>query len=174
MADENQKAAAAAGQAPDAPLFDIIRIYAKDSSLETPETPAIFREAWKPEIGVEFDQKNNKIEDDQYEVTLRVTVTCKNAGKTAYVVEVNMAGLFLIRNVPEDGMEYLINATAPNILFPYAREFISSLINRGTFPQLNLQPLNFEALFRAKKIQEMQKNAGAEGAASSEVAADKA
>ena len=108
------------------------------------------------ELKVEFDSKTTKITDDQYEVCLRVTVTCKNGEHTAFLCEVNQAGVFMLRNLSAEAMDYLLGATAPNVLFPYAREFISSLVARATFPQLNLSPINFEALYRARKAQQAQ------------------
>ena len=141
------------------PQFEIIRVYAKDVSLETPNSPSVFQSPWKPELKVEFDSKTAKIADDQYEVNLRVTVTCKNGEHTAFLCEVNQAGVFVIRNLGTEAVEYLLGATAPNILFPYAREFISNLVSRASFPQLNLSPINFEALFRARKVQQAQASA---------------
>ncbi|MCR5084488.1 MAG: protein-export chaperone SecB [Succinivibrionaceae bacterium] len=167
MSDQNTAPAGSQDHSKD-PYFDVIRVYARDSSLEFPGSATIFAQEWKPEIKVGFEVRNAKIADDQYEVVLRITLNCTVGDKTAYVVEVNQAGLFVIRNVPADGLEYLIGASAPNILFPYAREFVASLVNRATFPQVNLAPLNFEAMFRAKKIQEQQQAAAqaqAEGAA---------
>ncbi|MCK0525436.1 MULTISPECIES: protein-export chaperone SecB [unclassified Anaerobiospirillum] len=146
----NEQAQAAATR----PLFDLIRVYAKDSSLETPHSPVVFQSQWKPELQVKFDTKTTKIADDQFEVALRITVTCNNEGKTAFICEVTQAGVFLLRNIPGDAGEFLLGGTAPNILFPYAREFIASLVSRATFPQLNLAPINFEALFRARKAQQ--------------------
>lgn len=145
------------------PLFDLIRVYAKDSSLETPHSPMVFQSNWKPELQVKFDTKTNKIADDQFEVTLRITVSCNNDGKTAFICEVTQAGVFLMRNIPGEASEFLLGGTAPNILFPYAREFISSLVSRATFPQLNLAPINFEALFRARKAQQEQQPAAEAG-----------
>lgn len=141
-------------QATARPLFDLIRVYAKDSSLETPHSPIVFQSQWKPELQVKFDTKTTKIAEDQFEVTLRITVTCNNEGNTAFICEVTQAGVFLLRNIPSEAGEFLLGGTAPNILFPYAREFISSLVSRATFPQLNLAPINFEALFRARKAQQ--------------------
>ena len=136
------------------PLFDLIRVYAKDSSLETPHSPIVFQSAWKPELQVKYDTKTTKIAEDQFEVTLRITVTCNNEGKTAFICEVTQAGVFLLRNMPSEASEFLLVGTAPNILFHYGREFVSSLVSRATFPQLNLAPINFEALFRARKAQQ--------------------
>ena len=152
MSENNQNNAQNAQQ----PVFQIVRIYSKDVSLETPNSPTVFQAAWKPELKVEFDSKTTKITDDQYEVCLRVTVTCKNGEHTAFLCEVNQAGVFMLRNLSAEAMDYLLGATAPNVLFPYAREFISSLVARATFPQLNLSPINFEALYRARKAQQAQ------------------
>lgn len=135
------------------PQFDIVRIYSKDLSLETPNSPAVFHQAWKPELKVEFDAKSSKQPDDRYEVVLRITVTCNIEGKTAFICEVNQAGIFVIKNLPEESVEYLLNASVPNMLFPYAREVIANLVNKATFPQLNLAPINFEAIYRARRAQ---------------------
>ncbi len=138
------------------PQFDIVRVYSKDSSLETPNSPAIFQKEWKPQLKIEFDSNTKTLENDQYEVSLRVTATCTIEDTTAFICEVNQAAIFIVKNVPADTLEYLLGATAPNILFPYAREHISNLVSRATFPQLNLAPLNFEAIYRAKKAQEAE------------------
>ncbi|MBQ9273792.1 MAG: protein-export chaperone SecB [Succinivibrio sp.] len=156
---ENQNPESANGEA-QGPQFDVLRIYSKDCSLETPNVPEVFRLEWKPKLKVEFDSKPTALEDDLHEVDLRVTVTCTIDETVVYVCEVHQAGLFLIKNVPAEALEYLLAAQAPNILFPYAREHIASLINRSTFPPLNLRPINFEGLFRARKAQEAQEAKG--------------
>lgn len=138
------------------PVFDIVRVYAKDCSLETPNIPEIFQIQWKPKINVDFDAKPKAVSEDLYEVDLRVTVTCHNDDKVAFICEVHQAGLFIIRNVAPEAREFLLSGTAPNLLFPYAREHIASLVNRATFPPLNLRPLNFEALYRARKMAAQQ------------------
>lgn len=135
------------------PHFEAIRVYSKDCSLETPNTPAIFQKQWKPELKVEFDTKASSLGSDQYEVVLRITVTCENDGATAFVCEVNQAGIFVARNFEPEVLDYVLGATAPNMLYPYAREHISSLVSRATFPQLTLAPLSFEAIYRAKQEQ---------------------
>ena len=159
MSDNNQ-------QAPEQkqPQFEILRIYAKDCSLETPNSPEVFGTQWKPQINIEFDAKHKHIADDQFEVDMRVTVTCTNNDKKAFICEVHQAGLFLLRNLGPEAADYLLSATAPNILFPYAREHISSMISRASFPVLNLRPINFEALYRARKLEQAQKEQQAAGA----------
>lgn len=146
--------------------FDIIRIYSKDLSLETPNSPAIFQEEWNPELKVEFDARPTRIDETKFEVCLRVTVTCQSKDKVAFICEVNQAGIFFIQNLPADAIEYLLGATAPNILFPYARETISNLVTRASFPQLNIAPINFEAIFRARKAQLAQEQAKAKAESS--------
>ena len=154
------------------PVFDIIRMYARDCSLETPNVPQIFQVEWKPEVKVDFDSKARPLGNDTFEVTLRVTVTCTVEKQTAYICEVNQAGIFIAKNINQDGLEFLLNGAAPNILFPYAREHISTLIGRATFPQLNLRPMNFEMMFQAQKAQQAQQEAAmqdvANGAAKDE------
>ncbi|MGN1394540.1 MAG: protein-export chaperone SecB [Succinivibrionaceae bacterium] len=134
--------------------FDIIRIYTKDMSFETPNIPQIFKEEWKPETSIELDVKNQVCDEENkvYEVVLRLTVTTKLGDKVAYLCEVNQAGLFHVDNMEEQQQAHALNAYAPSILFPYARETISSLVAKATFPQLLLAPINFDMLF----VQRMQ------------------
>ncbi|MDD7021960.1 MAG: protein-export chaperone SecB [Aeromonadales bacterium] len=158
MADTNEKTPENQANAQqNQPMFEVLRIYAKDCSLETPNTPAVFKMAWKPEISVEFDAKPTSLGDDQFEIDLRVTATCKIEDKIAFIAEVHQAGIFLVKNVDDATAHYLLGAVAPNTLFPYAREHIASLVNRATFPALNLRPLNFEALYRARQAEAAQK-----------------
>ncbi len=147
------------------PAFDILRLYSKDCSLETPNIPQIFSKEWKPEIKIDFEAKPMKLNDETYEVDLRVTATCKLGEEVAFICEVHQAGLFLIKNVDEATLDYLLSGVAPNILFPYAREHISTLVNKATFPPLTLRPINFEAMYRSR-----QQEAAAAAAAKSDVA----
>ena len=168
MADNANTNAANADQKPadqNQPDFEVVRIYAKDCSLETPNTPEIFTVPWKPQISVEFDAKPKNLGKDQYEIDLRVTVTCKVGEQVAFIVEVHQAGIFLVKNVSDDAAHYLLGSVAPNILFPYAREHVSSLVTRATFPALNLRPLNFEALYRARQEEAAQAAAKAKAEA---------
>ncbi|WP_448249821.1 protein-export chaperone SecB [Thalassotalea agariperforans] len=135
-----------AGQAQE-PQFAIQRVYMKDVSFETPNSPAIFQKEWKPEVQLDLDTKSAKIADNTYEVILSLTVTVKVEDQTAFLAEVQQAGIFTIGNMPEAQLAHTIGAFCPNTLFPYARESIASLVNRGSFPQLNLAPVNFDALF---------------------------
>lgn len=138
--------------------FAIQRIYTKDMSFEAPNAPAIFKKEWKPEVKLDLDTRSNKLEDGIYEVVLSLTVTTKVGEETAFLCEVQQAGIFSApdgEGVPEGQLAHMLGSFCPNILFPYARETISSLVNRATFPQLNLAPVNFDALF-AQYVQQRQ------------------
>jgi len=143
-----------------APQFSIQRIYVKDVSFETPNSPSIFTKEWKPEISLDLDNKSKKIDEGVYEVTLSLTVTAKLEEQTAFLCEVQQAGVFVIGNMPEPQVAQMLGAFCPNTLFPYARETVSNLVNRGTFPALNLAPVNFDALF-AQYLQKAQAQAEA-------------
>ncbi len=149
MSDENQNNAEAAPATTEqaGPQFAIQRIYTKDISFETPNSPEIFQKDWKPEIQLDLDTKSNKLGEDTYEVVLSVTVTATVEGQTAFLAEVQQAGIFTIGNLPEAQLAHTIGAYCPTTLFPYARESVANLVNRGSFPQINLAPVNFEALF---------------------------
>lgn len=143
------------------PQFAIQRIFTKDISFETPNAPAIFKKEWRPEVKLDLDTRSNKLEDGVYEVVLSLTVTTKVGEETAFLCEVQQAGIFSApddESVPEGQLAHLLGSFCPNILFPYARECIASLVNRATFPQLNLAPVNFDALF-AQYVQQRQAQA---------------
>ena len=146
MADEIQNSEEATNEQP-APQFAIQRVYTKDISFETPNSPAIFQKEWKPEVQLDIDTKSAKLADDTYEVTLSLTVTAKVEDQTAFLAEVKQAGIFTIGNIPEAQLAHTIGAFCPTTLFPYAREAVANLVSRGSFPQINLAPGNFEALF---------------------------
>lgn len=145
----------AAEQAAQGLQFAIQRIFVKDISFEAPNAPAIFRKEWKPEVKLDLDTRSEKIEDNVYQVILSLTVTTTVDEETAFLCEVQQAGIFSIGQLEEAQMAHMLAAFCPNILFPYAREAVSNLVNRGTFPQLNLAPVNFDALF-AQYLQQRQ------------------
>ena len=145
MAEENQVANSEATEK--MPELAIQRIYTKDVSFETPNSPSIFQAEWKPKIKLDIDTRSAKISDNTYEVILAITVTATVENKTAFLAEVQQAGIFTIGNLPEAQLAHAIGAFCPTTLFPYARETVANLVNRGSFPQFNLSPVNFEALF---------------------------
>jgi preprotein translocase subunit SecB len=141
--------------------FAVQRIYTKDISFETPNSPAVFQQEWKPETGVNLNTEVNKLSDDVFEVTLTVTVTTKLGEQTAYLAEVKQAGIFTAKGFPEQEMGPLLGAFCPNQLFPYVREVVSDLITKGSFPQMVLQPVNFDMIY-AQHQQERAKRVAAE------------
>ncbi|MGV6826890.1 MAG: protein-export chaperone SecB [bacterium] len=139
--------------------FAIQRIYTKDVSFETPNSPAVFTQEWKPEVNVNLNSTVNEIDENNIEVTLSVTVTAKLGEQTAYLAEVQQAGIFLAAGIPDEEKGPLTGIYCPNVLFPYVRETISDLVTRGSFPQFLLQQVNFEAIY-AQRMQQMQAEAG--------------
>ena len=138
------------------PSFTIEKLYTKDLSIEVPNAPAIFLERETPEVGLQLQTGAVKVGDDIFEVTVTATVTAKIGEKNVFLVEVGQAGLFRIRNVPEDNLEPLLAIACPNILFPYAREAVSESVTRAGFSPVVLQPVNFEAMY-ATRVQEQNK-----------------
>ena len=139
------------------PVFEIIRIYNKDISLETPNSPEVFRAEWKPESKIDLDIRSNEVDKENhvFDITLRLTVTTKIAeDKVAFLCEVNQAALVHIENLQDQQLGHALNATVPSILFPYARENISSLVSKAGFPPFILQPLNFDAIYMQRLQQE--------------------
>jgi len=136
--------------------FAIQKIYLKDASLESPNSPTIFNEGeWKPEINVQLNSANTVVSDGIYEVVLTITITAKHGEKTAFLIEIKQAGIFAMTGFPEDTLGGLLGALCPETLFPFAREAISDLVNKGGFPQLLLQPVNFNALYQ-QHVQQQQ------------------
>lgn len=128
-------------------VFQIQRIYIKDISFESPNMPKVFQLEWQPEVKLDVEVSSSKVADDLYEAVLRTTVVATVANETAFLCEVYQAGLFTITGLDDSQLAHCLGAYCPNILFPYARETISNLVSKGTFPQLNLAPVNFDALF---------------------------
>ncbi|WP_343554845.1 protein-export chaperone SecB [Pantoea sp.] len=127
--------------------FQIQRVYTKDVSYEAPNAPQVFQKEWEPEVKLDLDTASSQLADGVFEVVLRVTVTATVGEDTAFLCEVQQAGIFTISGIEGTQMAHCLGAYCPNILFPYARECVTSLVSRGTFPQLNLAPVNFDALF---------------------------
>ena len=128
--------------------FEIQKIYVKDISFETPSSPKIFMAKWNPKTDVHIQTENSKLDKNIFEVCITVTVTAIQEEATAFLAEVKQAGIFLIQNFQEGQHEQLLGSYCPNILFPFARETIAELISKGGFPQLLLNPVNFEALYQ--------------------------
>ncbi|OOF51599.1 protein-export chaperone SecB [Rodentibacter genomosp. 1] len=147
MSEQNQQPEVAAEESQ--AVLQIQRIYVKDVSFEAPNLPHIFHQEWKPKLGFDLSTETVQLGDDLYEVTLNITVetTMEDSGDLAFLCEVKQAGVFTISGLDDMQMAHCLTSQCPNMLFPYARELVSSLVNRGTFPALNLSPVNFDALF---------------------------
>lgn len=135
--------------------FDIQRIYIKDVSFETPNSPEIFLQEWKPKMDFQLGTEAHQIGENIYEVVIRVTVTTKVEEKTAFLAEVQQAGVFILKGFNDQEMAHMVGSYCPNILFPYIREAVSDLVVKGGFPQLLLAPVNFDALL-AQHMQQTQ------------------
>ncbi|MGB0845200.1 MAG: protein-export chaperone SecB [Thiolinea sp.] len=162
MAEENQPQAAAAGAEAQESQFVIQRIYLKDVSFEAPNSPAVFTEEWKPDTDLDLNTAVNVLQGNNFEVELALTITVKSQDKVAFLVEVKQAGVFMIQGYGQDQLNHLLAAYCPNTLFPYAREVISGMVSKGSFPEMHLSPINFDALY-AKRLQEQAAAQAAEG-----------
>ena len=132
------------------------KIYLKDVSFETPNSPRIFTKKWDPEIKVEFQNTAAEIDKDLYEVVVTVTVTTSVEGETAYLAEVHQAGVFVMQGLDAQDLHRRLNVYCVRFLYPYASAAVADLVTRGGFPQLLLSPLNFDKLYhdRFKKLRE--------------------
>ena len=148
MSDETTNGAAApAPQEAAGPAFSVEKIYVKDVSFEVPGAPAIFTENVQPELQLNLNQRVQRLGENAFEVVLGVTLTCKAGDKTAYVAEVQQAGIFGLMGLEAQAVDVLLGTQCPNILFPYVRQLVSDLVQAGGFPPFFLQPINFEALY---------------------------
>src|ERR1700733_11126424 len=141
------------------PIFNIEKIYVKDLSLEVPNSPQVFLQREAPQIDIEIQSRDQKVDEGIYEVVVTVTTTARVGDKVFFLAEASQAGVFQIRNVPERDIAPLLGIGCPNILFPYARETISDLVARAGFPPVILAPVNFEPIYQAK-LQQLQQAAG--------------
>jgi len=151
MADQNQPE--------NARQLTLQRIYIKDVSFESPSAPEIFRSNWEPKHELNINTKINPLAEGTYEVVLSITVTSTIADKTALIVEVHQAGIFSVKGFAEQELAPVLAAYCPNQLFPYAREVVADLVTKGSFPQVVLQPINFDALFAQHQQQAAQQAA---------------
>jgi preprotein translocase subunit SecB len=141
MADETNGAAANAAQ------LSLQKVYIKDASFEVPGAPHIFQDANQPQIQLNLSQQVGALAENVYEVVLTITVTCKLAEKTAYLAEVQQAGVFGMAGFDDTNRDMILATYCPNVLFPYARQVVSDLIQNGGFPPFLMQPINFDALY---------------------------
>jgi preprotein translocase subunit SecB len=141
----------------------ISKIYVKDFSFESPQSPEVFKGGdWKPQTNLNLRSAHNKIEGNAHEVVLTITVEAKDGDKTLFLVELQQAGIFEIAGYEGEELGAIVGSFCPNILFPYARETIASTIQKGGFPEFVLQPINFDALYLQAKQQAEQRGAATE------------
>ncbi len=143
MAEDEQ----AQAQGDNQPQFALQRIYLKDLSFESPDSPDVFRGQWSPKVKLDVNTGAKTLDGDLYESVLTVTVTVENADKVAYLVEIKQAGIFGIKNIDDATKQQLLATLCPTTLFPYAREAVDNAATRGGFPPLHLAPINFDALY---------------------------
>lgn len=141
--------------------FVIQKIYTKDVSFESPNTPELFATEFQPELGMDLNVESKHLEGDVFHVILRVTATTKVEEKTAFLCEVEQAGIFTLAGFNDAELGYMLGVQCPTALFPYARETVSDLVTRGGFPQLLLEPVSFEMIYR-EHMEAAQANAQAE------------
>jgi preprotein translocase subunit SecB len=147
------------------PSFGIEKIYLKDMSLELPNAPQAFFEREAPTVEVNVHNEASGLpQEGLYEVVLTVTVTAKIQDKTIFLVEAAQAGIFQIRNVPQQDLEAVLGTLCPNTLLPYAREAVAGLIQRAGFPPVTLQHMNFDLVYQ-QRMQELQAQQQAAAAA---------
>jgi len=152
MADEDTKAAEK--------HISINKVYLKDFSFESPQAPTVFRSGeWKPQTNLNLRSTHNAVEGDVHEVVLTITVDAKDEDTTLFLVEIQQAGLFDIGGYEGEEFSAIVGSFCPNILFPYARESIAGIIQKGGFPEFVLQPINFDALYMQSRQQAAQQEA---------------
>lgn len=142
------------------PVFQIQRMYLKDLSLEIPHAPHIFLEQNSPTVEVAIDTAQEQLADGIHEITVTVTVTTKLEEKVVFLVEGKQAGIFEIRNIPEDQMDPVLHILCPNTIYPYLRSNIADVIQRAGFPPIHLAEINFEVLYQQRLAAAAQQGEG--------------
>ena len=160
MADETTNGTASAQQ--QAATFSIEKLYVKDVSFEVPGAPQVFNEQGQPELQMNIGQRVQRISDTAFEVVLGITLTCKVNDKTAYLAEVQQAGVFTLAGFEDAGVDAMLGTQCPTVLYPYAANTVTQLIQAGGFPPFFLQPINFDALY-AETLRQRAAQAGGGG-----------
>ena len=153
MADKDNGAAESTQQ------LQVEKLYLKDASFESPNSPAMFTEDWKPKVHFELNTQTNTLDTDLYDVVLSVSAEVKQDNKTAFLVEVQQAGIFRAVGFSDEELGGLLGSYCPNMLYPYAREVVSDLVVKGGFPPLILAPVNFDALYAQHVAAQQEKQA---------------
>lgn len=136
MADQQQE-----------PVFQIQRVYLKEASLEQPNSPAILLEQEQPAVDIQLGVDALQAADGVFEVCVMATVTTKIKDKTVFLVEVKQAGIFEIRNLPQDQMGPIMGIACPQIVYPYLRANVADIVSRAGFPPVHLAEINFQSMY---------------------------
>ena len=156
MTEESPQAAASENQ-----QFTILRIYLKDVSFESPNSPGVFVQEFAPQVNVEIANQAKQIDENLYEVVLQISVAAKSEDKIGFLVEIEQAGIFHLQGYDDEQLQQVLETGCTKNLFPFAREAISDLVVKGGFPQLLLAPVNFN-LLRQRRLDARDKQAVAE------------
>lgn len=135
------------------PIFQIQRIYLKDLSLEQPNSPQILLEQQQPQVEINLNLSTDPVSDGIYEICVTATVTTKIAAKTLFLIEAKQAGIFEIRNIPQEQLQQIVGIACPQIVYPYLRAIVSDVCTRAGFPPVVLSEVNFQAMYEAQKQQ---------------------
>lgn len=136
------------------PQIGVISQYVKDLSFENPNAPGVYQWQGQPQIDVQFNIGAFRLGDEVHEVTLKIEVGAKSEGRTAFQVDLTYAGLFALRNIPEEQLQPFLLAEAPRLLFPFARRVVADAVQDGGFPPLMLDPIDFGALYMQRAAQQ--------------------
>ena len=150
MADQENSVAPATS---DNPVFQIQRVYLKDMSLEQPNSPGILLEQEQPSVDIQLSVEATPVADGIFEVAVTATVHTKIPDKTVFLVEAKQAGIFEIRNIPEEQMGPVMGIACPQIVYPYLRSNVADIVNRAGFPPVHLAELNFQAMYEEQQAQ---------------------
>ena len=133
------------------PVFQIQRVYLKEASLEQPNSPAILLEQEAPTVDIQLGVNAAPVADGIFEVSVRATVQTKIKDKTVFLVEATQAGIFEIRNLPQEQLGQIMGIACPQIVYPYLRGNVADLIQRGGFPPVHLSEINFQAMYEQQQ-----------------------
>ncbi|MEO5350368.1 MAG: protein-export chaperone SecB [Magnetococcus sp. YQC-3] len=143
---------------PAMPVFHVEKLYLKDLSFESPNTPEMFRENLEPKVDFNLEMGTTQKGAEHFETSLHVTVKVMAGERAMFLVDLTYAGLFLLRNVPQELLAPMLGIECPTVLFPYVRQLVSEMIMQGGFRPMVLDPINFSALFH----QSQKKNQAAQ------------
>ncbi len=140
------------------PVFQIQRVYLKDLSLEQPNSPQILLEQEQPQVDINLGLEAQPVADGMFEVAVTATVTTRIKDKTLFLVEAKQAGIFELRNIPDEQINPIIGIACPQIVYPYLRASVADIITRAGFPPVHLAEVNFQAMYEAQQQEQMGGN----------------